>query len=254
MASDMWAVFIDIMGFAEAVEGLTEAEHFELSLGIQSERPDLHRPSSPATSLVLSRYYHFHRLLHAYCAFQHEHIHSVIEFSDSAYVIFTEGYAAELLAVELMRELIKDEVPVRMGIGVGTFARMTFATYSDPRGLLTASSPFIGTSVIRAYRAQSCSAPGFRIFLHPSALPRRRFQSAPYFKRLPLAPEEADISAPAELIFMTAPAELANMTHSLGNMRNNVTNPRALRHYDATLTALRRFNGTLVVPPTQDVI
>ena len=39
---------------------------------------------------------------------------------------------------------------------------------SRPSGALVADSPFLGSAIVRAYRAQDCKARGFRIFLHPT--------------------------------------------------------------------------------------
>ena len=68
---------------------------------------------------------------------------------------------------QLMRRLVKDEVPVRMGIGQGTFLVLRFrADVSLTIGEYAAQ--FLGTAVVRAHMAEKCGLKGMRVLLHPS--------------------------------------------------------------------------------------
>jgi hypothetical protein len=66
-----------------------------------------------------------------------------------------------------MRSLLRAGVPVRIGVGYGSFAAMRFFTDSfkdsDKHGC-----QFLGQSIVRSVRAESCGLPGCRIFLHPT--------------------------------------------------------------------------------------
>jgi hypothetical protein len=89
-----------------------------------------------------------------------------IVFSDSAFVVFRDLNTAIYFAQSFMRDLISFRVPVRMGIGRGTFRGLRLTTdISDE--VRRHSSQFLGTGVIRAHEAESCGLKGLRIFIHP---------------------------------------------------------------------------------------
>jgi hypothetical protein len=89
-------------------------------------------------------------------------------FSDSAFVIFRDLNTAICFAQDFMRDLISFRVPVRMGIGRGTFRGLRLTTdISDE--VRRHSSQFLGTGVIRAVKAESCGLKGLRIFIHPES-------------------------------------------------------------------------------------
>jgi hypothetical protein len=68
----------------------------------------------------------------------------------------------------LMRDLISFGVPVRMGIGRGSFRGLRLTTdISDE--VRRHSSQFLGTGVIRAHQAESCGLKGLRILIHPDS-------------------------------------------------------------------------------------
>jgi hypothetical protein len=91
-----------------------------------------------------------------------------IVFSDSAFVVFRDLNTAIYFAQEFMRNLITLRVPVRMGIGRGTFRGLRLTTdISDE--VRRHSSQFLGTGVIRAHQAESCGLKGLRIFIHPDS-------------------------------------------------------------------------------------
>jgi hypothetical protein len=94
-------------------------------------------------------------------------VQSVI-FSDSAFVIFRDLNTAMGFSQSFMRDMISFRVPVRMGIGRGSYRglRMTTDISDEVR---RHSSQFLGTGVIRAHLAESCGLKGLRIFIHPDS-------------------------------------------------------------------------------------
>jgi hypothetical protein len=72
-----------------------------------------------------------------------------------------------MMAPKLMRDFILNRVPVRMGIGKGTFYPFKFSTDITDSTVVTRSL-FMGTAVVRANRAERCGGKGMRIFVHPS--------------------------------------------------------------------------------------
>jgi len=91
-----------------------------------------------------------------------------IVFSDSAFVVFRDQNSAIYFAQAFMRDLIRFKVPVRMGVGQGTFRGLRLTTdISDE--VRRHSSQFLGTGVIRAHQAESCGLKGLRILIHPDS-------------------------------------------------------------------------------------
>jgi hypothetical protein len=87
-------------------------------------------------------------------------------FSDSAFLEFGNSLRATMAATELMRNFILAKVPVRMGLGSGTFYPLRFSLdITDPT--IVSRSSFIGTAVVRAHHAEQCGGKGLRIFVHP---------------------------------------------------------------------------------------
>lgn len=103
-------------------------------------------------------------------------------FSDCAFLVFSKSVQNEypavrvgMVATDLMRTFIKNLLPVRMGIGKGTFYDIEYLTTTNGK-LITSKSRFIGTAVICAHdAAEGSDGKGLRIFVHESAeedLPR----------------------------------------------------------------------------------
>jgi hypothetical protein len=232
-----YAVLIDIMGFAAAIDAMTEQEHDDLDAMLLSPAngPGLaHRAVQFASSYQL-----FHKRISKLAWEFHLFIHSLMTFSDSAYLVTPELRVAQQFALDMVQECYKWRIPVRGGIGYGNFARLAFSTLIRPSGALIADSPFLGSSIVRAYRANECSARGFRIFLHPSVTanygPAWQYNELPDFERSPEANRELNFLHPPD-----RPAEEA--LSSLHDMRIGVTSTKALEHYDASVPAIRRLD------------
>ena len=69
-------------------------------------------------------------------------------FSDCAYVVFDRPKDAERFAVHAMRSIIRNDMPVRMGLSYGSFTNFEFKTGVLPNGHLMFAAPFMGTAVV----------------------------------------------------------------------------------------------------------
>lgn len=97
-------------------------------------------------------------------------------FSDCAFLDFGTTARTALVAVEMMRWFIAIRVPVRMGIGKGTFYQMNYAMETDGKTTIT-ESRFMGTAVVNAHAAEQmrrqrhagirASKPRRRPHIHP---------------------------------------------------------------------------------------
>ncbi|HKW02055.1 MAG TPA: hypothetical protein VJN96_19695 [Vicinamibacterales bacterium] len=89
-------------------------------------------------------------------------------FSDCAYMIFERPHDAERFAVRTMRSFIRNDMPVRIVLSYGSFTSYEFKTGMLSKGHMMFAAPFMGTSVVDAYRAESSGIKGLRILVHPS--------------------------------------------------------------------------------------
>lgn len=99
---------------------------------------------------------------------QYYHPLRAMLFSDCAFLELGNSIMMAMMAPKLMRDFILNKVPVRMGIGKGTFYPFKFSTDIIGSTIVTRSL-FMGTAVVRAHSAEQCGGKGMRIFVHPSA-------------------------------------------------------------------------------------
>lgn len=154
-------------------------------LGVRSllkRRPKLARPDGWDRNEPRGMCNAFHNILDAY-AFNSldSHFDRFFSWSDCCFIDFgslTDPlnpevqtgalYRAVLDSACLMHSFIANLIPVRIGIGLGSFetivARQQFV--DQPRRLIV-SSRFHGTAVMNAWAAEQCTPRGLRVFLHP---------------------------------------------------------------------------------------
>jgi hypothetical protein len=153
-------IFIDMLGFAD----LTIKNPRRLVHG----GPDEHGFSGTSTSPLQTQFNHFPRVLEGCISEQRLSggLRAML-FSDCAYLDVGNSVRCALIAAGLMRKFVRARVPVRMGIGRGTFYAFGFSTdVSD--STIVSRSLFAGTAVIRAHAAERSGGKGMRIFVHPS--------------------------------------------------------------------------------------
>ncbi len=154
-------IFVDMLGFA----ALTEKHPRRIETDQQLSTCDRTVVSTAPTQTQFNR---FDRVLD-WCI-DDQRLHGGIAamlFSDCAFLNFGNSLRTALTATKLMREFIKARVPVRMGIGKGTFNSFGYSTDTDADSMLVSKSRFIGTAVVRAHAAEKCGGKGMRIFVHP---------------------------------------------------------------------------------------
>ena len=234
----VYALLLDIMGFAAAIEELSEAEHNDLDEMLLSPANGPGRAG--AAVRIASSYQLFHNQLEKLAWEFHLSIDTLIIFSDSALLVTPEFPVAQNFATTMFGYCYQRHIPLRAGIGYGNFARLAFSTLSRPSGALVADSPFLGSALVRAYRAERCKARGFRIFLHPTVTTTE----GPAWLYADLQEAEKSKDAERELNFLHPPHRTAadSLDH-LHDMRIGVTDPRVLKHYDASEDAIKRLDA-----------
>ena len=163
--TDNIAIYIDLLGFRSLLQW----------------RPELARPDGWDLSEPLGMFNAFHSTLDAY-AFNalDSHCERFFSWSDCCFIDFgsltdpkSPGhqsgalYRAVLDAARLMQTFIQRGIPVRIGIGLGSFETVVVRQQVEEQlRRLIASSRFLGTAVMNAYIAEQGSPRGLRIFLH----------------------------------------------------------------------------------------
>ena len=165
-------LFADILGFASLTETYPiDVEHLKMRDRILAPSRDLDALREASKNKLTHAFSGFHSALgFALNVANWRHPLTAITFSDSAFIATTHIYEAINVAIDLQHSLLSQKIPVRMGIGYGSFAALRF------RSDITADSgdhaaQFLGTAVVRAYAAETCGIKGLRILLHPSVMP-----------------------------------------------------------------------------------
>jgi hypothetical protein len=153
-------VFVDMLGFANLVQ--------KFPTRLIHSGPNEAGFTATSTSPAPNIFNRFHRIVDTRL-FEQSFYGSAraMLFSDCAFFEFGNSLLAVLAAVELMRSFILGKVPVRMGIGKGTFYPFRFSTDITGSTIINRSQ-FMGTAVVRAHCAERCGGKGLRIFVHPS--------------------------------------------------------------------------------------
>jgi hypothetical protein len=124
--ADKAVLFADLLGFAS----LTEQYPLELDRVRHSDRPLWHLENmigSPPANPLTHAFTRFHQSLKWTIQFaQMSHPLTAITFSDSAFIATTYLFEAVSIAVDLVQSLLKQRVPMRVGIAYGSFSAVRF--------------------------------------------------------------------------------------------------------------------------------
>ena len=241
-------IYVDILGFADYTMNYpTRLVH------------DGSDECGTFTSPLQTQYNRFHHILESRIA-EERLCGGILAmlFSDCAYLDAGNSVRAGLIATELMRKFLLAQVPVRMGIGRGTFYVFGFST--DISGSTTISrSRFAGTAVINAFAAEHSGGKGMRIFVHPSLGPERHLIEQ-RIKMLTLPKPYDNATWELDYLFETRPAqaqppadesdkELFEAVASMNDPKAEVeVRCQYIETYEA-LNRMRRANSRELVDP-----
>lgn len=185
-------IFVDMLGFAQLVR--------RNPTRIVDHGPDDQGFTGSGTTAMQSRVVRFQRILeHVLSQQTFEGGASAMIFSDCAYIDVQTSLRAARVAVDLMLLFNKADVPVRIGLGRGTFYGFKYSVDLSGNDMVS-KALFAGTAVIFAHDAEACGAKGCRILLHPSSEEDlRRVGSHP---RLVALPEKLKHDVGTELCYL----------------------------------------------------
>lgn len=154
-------IYVDILGFAATTN--------QYKVRVRNFRDEESGFSGASTTETQGRINRFNTVLDQ-CVLEESNYGGIqaMLFSDCAFLVFGNAVRAAHVARNLMRRFIKWGVPVRMGIGKGTFYDIEYLTKTDVGNVTVSKSRFIGTAVINAHAAEQCGGKGMRIFLDAS--------------------------------------------------------------------------------------
>ncbi len=233
-------VFVDMLGFANlTISNPNRVVH---------DGPDEQGFTSSGTGPIQTRITRFQNAIDR-CVSYHRlsgDLQAML-FSDCAFLEAGNAFRAALIAIELMRDCIRNGVPVRMGLGRGTFYSLLMATETSG-GTVISRSRFVGTAVVFAHAAEQCGGKGMRIFVHPTLEPERH-RIATRIKMLAL-PKPFTNSA-CELDYLherrpaqqepTADAADRELFQAVMAMNDPTEPPAVRRQYTETFKALNRM-------------
>lgn len=166
-----FAIFVDILGFASLTEQFPldkDTLSFQEKLGHPTTTYELFdRISKNKLSEVFST---FHYIISSQISLSRfRNVITSIVFSDSAFIVVDSIAEALHISASIMHSTLQSKIPVRIGIGAGTFIALRFKSDIGSNGGDHASQ-FLGTAIVRSHSAESCGIKGNRILLHPSAV------------------------------------------------------------------------------------
>lgn len=231
-------LFVDVLGFGAITE----------ECGHRVRHSESERYVITETTEMQGRINRFNNVLDkfAFDECMNGHVQAML-FSDCAFVVFETSLEAALSAAALMRNFIKRGVPVRMGLGRGTFYDLEYSTKTNG-AVLVSKSRFMGTAVVRAHAAEECEGKGMRIFLGASVEPDLPAINS-RLKTLPLPEPLSGVKG--ELGYLHEPGPLfkhdqieagdRELFENVLALRNPDWPPHIQKHYSDTLAAMNRM-------------
>lgn len=237
----MYVVFVDILGFADAVDAMSDRDHVAMASIVDEG-------GAEANNATLHTYIRFGQVLrdvlrHTPGENRRPKGEFIFIFSDSAFVAFERAVEAAYFVVSVIASLYSYRIPARAGIAEGGLVMLPVALTAHHFGATLMNVPFLGSGVVRAYRAEN-SGKGLRIFVHPSAVSSLREASGHLL--LPLPADEVSIHASHELnyCYRYRYPVLINgaFIEPLHEMQRRAP-PSAQLHYERTEMALMRMTS-----------
>lgn len=162
-----FVIFLDILGFSNlTLDNEVDIVTIKRNHGTLDERfGNLFREKENRLTEVFSN---FHNSLENGLSLARLSCHfNSITFSDSAFIATLSIKDAVSVIGNLMCTFMRNEVPVRAGIAMGSFETIRFKSdiMSDSS---EHSAHFLGTGVVRSCQTEACGIKGMRILVHPS--------------------------------------------------------------------------------------
>lgn len=232
-------LFVDLLGFKKLT--------LDYPTRVIDCPPDEKGFESSSTGPIQNKINRFYRIIDTlvsrYSTFGLER---AILFSDCAFIDAGNSSAAASFAAELMRNCIQERIPIRMGLGKGTFYVLGIPT--DIGDATVSRSRFVGSAVVRAYSAERCGGKGMRIFVHSSVEVdlqsiRSRVRTLKLKKAFKDVTFELDYLHPNRPAQQTPPADKLDrdLFEAVASMKDKTAPIAIRRHYIETHKAMNEM-------------
>jgi len=239
---------VDLLGFAQLVRAHPQIDDHTFT------HVDRLTRQTPYDGLV-AQFVNFHQIVeNEFTQFAAQLLSGaatqVVTFADSVYITMPALKEAAATAARLMRELIGAEVPVRIGIGCGTFVALRFQPPLGDAHPAVYASQFLGTAIVNARDAVQSDAKGLRILLHSSTAPYATDEDLDSPQLLPVPKGTGLVSGAgshdvwAEINY-SSPADAHVDEALIAAMRRmkDRAGANASHHYTATFDAFNRMRA-----------
>lgn len=237
----MYVAFLDLLGFAEAIESFSQKEMKKLPQNIQSDI-NYFRGSLPPGVFNSLAFQQISRDL--FLSFAPYGLKSYL-FTDSLFVISANPNLIIDYSRHLFIKMYYHLIPIRGGIGCGSFQTSSIETNHSHADSSLISCPFFGSGVVRAFRAESCGVKGMRLIVHPSFTRLIEKLRPSDILRLPKNEQSKHASAEINLLmpqlsYDEVPKAFHKYTEFLEKMKSR-SNQAHYIHYSATQSSLERM-------------
>jgi hypothetical protein len=237
----MYVAFLDLLGFADAIESVNQKEMKKLPQNIQINIGHF-RNELPTAVFNSFAFQQISRDL--FLSYARYGVKSYL-FTDSLFVISANPNIIIDYSRELLIKMYYNLIPIRGGIGYGTFQTSSIETNHSYADSSLISCPFFGSGVVRAFRAESCGLKGMRLLVHPSftgLIEKRRpsdILKLPNNERSKNASAEINLLMP-QLSYDEVPKAFYKYTEMLEKMKSR-SNEAYHNHYTITQASLKRM-------------
>lgn len=263
MADEKAVLFVDMLGFAN----LTEQCSVDVDDFAELDRPNPNdfltvRFESVGNNKLIEHYTKFNMAVDAAVDWELLSVKQLtaIAFSDSAFIAVESVHTAISVGKSIMTRLMRERIPVRVGVAFGSFLVLRFRSDLSLRAG-THAAQFVGTGVVWSHAAaEESGIKGMRLLVHKSAA--EKVNDGEF---VPQAPELAHRILPLVAIEQNNRAGVVCEISHLNSGRNNWDEElwadvqamrkdapeRAQSHYVATLDSITRMRAQLGREPLQ---
>lgn len=170
---DHYVLYADVLGFKRLVTSNFVPFYDTLDFKGRPKLANLHFQDNPLSKAFRA----FHRGIDAITNRTLLHGEKLFVFSDSLFFVSEKPGVCLRFAQRLLVEMVTNDVPIRMGVGFGSFVAHGF-THERTQDLEYTSLQFLGSGIVHATSAEK-AVKGVRIAVHDTVLEALKKASPP---------------------------------------------------------------------------
>ena len=257
MADEKAVLFVDMLGFSNLTEQCSIEEEDFAELDRPNPKDFLRvRFEAVGENKLLEHYTKFSMAVEAAVDWElrSDKQLTAITFSDSAFIAVESVHTAISMGKSIMTQLIRERIPIRVGVAYGSFLVLRFRSDLSLRAG-THAAQFVGTGVVWSHAAAEASGiKGMRLLVHKSAA--ERVNDGEFVPQAPqLAHRIVELAPTEQTNKVSVVFEISHLNsgpnHSDGELWAHIQAMRddspegAWPHYVATLDSITRMRAQL---------